>query len=526
VGFYNKLGGTAGEVCSRPFLGTGAFYFIERWYFMIYKSTRSSKEKILSSEAVIRGIAKDGGLYVPDEIPKIEERLETLLNMTYQELALFLMEKYFTDFQTHELKNCIEKAYDYKFENKNIVPLVEKEGVHFLELFHGPTLAFKDIALTILPHLMKTAINKEGMEKEVVILTATSGDTGKAALEGFAGVEGTKIIVFFPENGVSVIQKRQMLTQEGRNTFVASIQGNFDDAQSGVKKLFNDSEFEELLNQNNFMLSSANSINIGRLVPQIVYYFYGYLTLLRSGKIIKGQVINVAVPTGNFGNILAAYYSKRMGLPINRLICASNENNVLCDFFNTGVYDSRRELKLTNSPSMDILVSSNLERLLYEVSGRDEKLIEELMRKLQTDGRYEVAETMFEEIKQFHGGFTSEEEALKSIRKLYEVSGYVMDTHTAVAYSVYEKYRAKTGDTTETIIAATASPFKFAESVLNAIGIESDGLGDFETIKQLANTAGIEMPKAIVALETKEILHKNFYKKNEIKLAVQKFLKL
>jgi threonine synthase len=493
---------------------------------MFYSSTRSSEEKIISREAIVRGIAKDGGLYVPDNIPTVSEHLDVLMNMTYKELALLIIGKYFTDFDDLELGQCIEKAYDDKFDTELIAPLVEKEGVHFLELYHGPTLAFKDMALTVLPHLFKTALKKDNIKKEVVILTATSGDTGKAALEGFAGVDGTKIIVFFPENGVSEIQKRQMLTQEGSNTFVASIEGNFDDAQNGVKNLFNDHEFRELLNENNVLLSSANSINIGRLVPQIVYYFYGYLTLLKGKKIQKGEVINVAVPTGNFGNILAAHYAKKMGLPINRLICASNENNVLYDFFNTGIYDKRRHLKLTSSPSMDILISSNLERLLYEISCRDPKLIKEHMNQLQANGKYEITEVMRKELKEFYGGFASEQECFESIRKVYKSSGYVMDTHTAVAYSVYEKYKLETGDNTETIIVSTASPFKFGRSVLKAIGIEAEEIDDFKVIEQLSKTANINEPEAIKKLKSKEILHSNFYKKNEIKLAVEKFLKL
>jgi threonine synthase len=493
---------------------------------MFYSSTLNNEEKILSREAIVRGIAKDGGLYVPDKIPTVNEQHEVLMNMTYKELALFLMKKYFTDFDTLELSQCIEKAYDDKFDTDIIAPLVQKEGVHFLELYHGPTLAFKDIALTVLPHLLKTALKKDNINKEVVILTATSGDTGKAALEGFAGVEGTKIIVFFPESGVSEMQKRQMLTQEGNNTYVAAIEGNFDDAQNGVKNLFINSEFIKLLNENNVILSSANSINIGRLIPQIVYYFYGYLTLLKSKKIQKDEEINVVVPTGNFGNILAAYYAKKMRLPIKMLICASNENNVLYDFFNTGIYDRRRELKLTSSPSMDILISSNLERLLYEISDRDPKIINELMTQLQTNGKYEITEAMKKELKEFYGGFASEQECFESIRKVYKCSGYVMDTHTAVAYNVYEKYKRETGDNTETIIVSTASPFKFGRSVLKAIGVEADDLDDFRLVEQLSKTANINIPEAIKKLESKEILHHNVYKKNEIKQAVEKFLEL
>jgi threonine synthase len=405
-------------------------YLLKEELLMIYRSTRNYKEAILSCGAMIKGIANDNGLYVPDEIPLINEKLEDLMNMGYKELAFLIMKKFFRDFEDGELMECIEKAYDSKFDTPLIAPLVEKSGVHFLELYHGPTLAFKDMALSILPHLMETAKRKLKIKKELVILTATSGDTGKAALEGFANVEGTKIIVFYPRDGVSQIQKRQMITQEGENAFVVSIDGNFDDAQNGVKKIFGDREFGKELFENNYILSSANSINIGRLIPQIVYYFYGYLNLLKNNKIQTGEKINVTVPTGNFGNILAAYYAKGMGLPINKLICASNINNVLYDFLNRGIYNRKRELKLTSSPSMDILVSSNLERLLFEISGRDPELIRDMMESLQTVGSYEITDSMKEKLKDFYGGYADEHETFEGIKKLYKASGYVMDTHT------------------------------------------------------------------------------------------------
>jgi threonine synthase len=527
VGFLAKLGGTAGEVCSRPFLGTRAFLYLKKEeLFMFYRSTRSKNEEISASEAMIKGISKDGGLFVPNEIPLVTENLEDLMNMSYKELAFFLMRKYFTDFETAELKECVDRAYDGKFNSVHIAPLVEKQGVHFLELYHGPTLAFKDMALAILPHLLKTSLKKQSEKKEIVILTATSGDTGKAALEGFAGVQGIKIAVFFPKDGVSEIQKRQMLTQEGSNTFVAGIEGNFDDAQNAVKMIFNDTDFVELLNNKGLMLSSANSINIGRLIPQIVYYFHSYLTLLRSNKIKSGHSINVAVPTGNFGNILAAYYAKEMGLPIKKLICASNENNVLYDFFESGIYDRRRELKLTSSPSMDILISSNLERLLFEISGRDEKLIRELMLSLQSEGKYEISESMKEKFSEFYGGFSSEVECSEAIKSVYSDSGYIIDTHTAVAYSVYEKYKKETGDSTETIIASTASPFKFGRSVLTAIGVESECMDDFRVIEKLSAIAGIPIPQSLKELESKKVVHNNFCSKEEIKTVVQKYLKV
>ena len=492
---------------------------------MIYRSTRGNEETVSSSKAILQGIAADGGLYVPEQFPCINGPLDALAEISYKQLACLIMEKYLTDFRAEELQVCADRAYTCKFDTPWVAPLIEKTGVHFLELHHGPTLAFKDLALTILPHLMKAALEKHNPGKEVVILTATSGDTGKAALEGFANVEGTKVIVFFPENGVSDIQKLQMLTQEGSNTFVAGIDGNFDDAQSGVKEILNDHMFKQKLSSSNYMLSSANSINIGRLIPQIVYYFYAYLTLLRERKVKAGEAVNTVVPTGNFGNILAAYYAKKMGLPINKLICASNENNVLYHFLQNGVYDGRRELKLTSSPSMDILISSNLERLLYEISGRDSNLINILMSKLISERKYEVTDAMKKGLTDFYGGYASELETSYSIRRVFEASGYVMDTHTAVAYAVYEKYKRQTNDKSQTIIVSTASPFKFGRAVGKALGINTDKLDDFSVIKQLSASAQIAIPQAIRELENKRIVHDNLCRKHEMKLAIQNFLK-
>lgn len=493
---------------------------------MIFRNTRNSAEIVSSSQAMINGIADDNGLYVPDEIPQLNEKLETLINMNYKELTFLIMSRFLTDYEEEELRECIERAYDSKFDTSLIAPLVEKEGVNFLELFHGPTLAFKDMALSILPHLLKRAKEKLNIKKELVILTATSGDTGKAALEGFANVEGTKIIVFFPQNGVSDIQKKQMITQEGDNTLVVGIDGNFDDAQNGVKRIFGDDEFTAKLSENNYMLSSANSINVGRLIPQIVYYFYSYLTLLKNNKIRSGERINLVVPTGNFGNILAAYYGKKMGLPVNRLICASNTNNVLYDFLNTGIYDRRRELKLTSSPSMDILISSNLERLLYEISGRDVALIKNMMSRLQYEGIYEITDAMKNNLKDFYGGYANENETFESINEMYKASGYVMDTHTAVAYSVYEKYRLETGDNSQTIIASTASPFKFGRSVCSSIGIDVDKLDDFRVIGELSKAANTDIPGPIKELENKKTVHTTWCSKDEMKQVVQNFLKV
>ncbi len=491
---------------------------------MIYRNTRLGSEAILSCGAMIRGIAKDNGLYVPDEIPLISKSFEELKDLNYRELAFLIMKKYFMDIEEDVLRECIDKAYDGKFDSPSIAPLVERGGVHFLELYHGPTLAFKDMALSILPHLLRAAKEKLNIKKELVILTATSGDTGKAALEGFAKVEGTKIIVFFPEDGVSDIQKRQMITQEGDNTLVVGIRGNFDDAQGGVKDIFGDEEFEKRLFERDYILSSANSINIGRLIPQIVYYFHGYLSLLRENKIKSGEEINVVVPTGNFGNILAAYYAKKMGLPIGKLICASNSNNVLYDFLRSGVYDKRRRLMLTSSPSMDILVSSNLERLLFEISGRDYKMIRHMMEKLQGEGYYEIPGFMRERLNDFYGGYASEEETFECINRLYNSSGYVMDTHTAVAYSVYDKYVKETEDITKTIIVSTASPFKFGRSVCSSIGIGTEGFDDFGIIDELSREAEIEIPAAIGDLKSKTIIHNNKCNKSEMKDIIQRFL--
>lgn len=491
---------------------------------MKYKSTRSKTPMISSSEAIVKGIAEDGGLYVPFEMPILDKSVEELVSFSYKDLAYYIMSKYLTDFDENELKNCIDKAYNDKFETPLIAPLVEKAGVYFLELYHGPTLAFKDMALSILPHLLKTSMKKQDISQEVVILTATSGDTGKAALEGFANIEGAKIMVFFPEDGVSNIQKLQMVTQEGSNTFVSAIEGNFDDAQNAVKSIFSDKPLAEKLAHKGYILSSANSINIGRLIPQIVYYYYGYLTLLRDGKINKGDRINAVVPTGNFGNILAAFYAKQMGLPIAKLICASNENNVLYDFINTGVYDRKRDLRLTSSPSMDILISSNLERLLYEISGHDEVLIKDLMHKLSTEGTYEIPDIIKQQLKDFYGDYSTETEVFDAIKQLYEAEDYLIDTHTAVAYSVYQKYRTHTGDNTPTIIASTASPFKFGEAVSSAVGIEIVGLNDFDILERLAYAAKINLPAAVRELKTKPILHSSLAKKHEIKAIIENFL--
>lgn len=474
---------------------------------VLYKSTRGTGEELTASQAILKGLAEDGGLFVPTSIPVLETSLEELSQKSYQEVAYEVMSRFLTDFTEEELKACISKAYDEKFDTREVAPLVQKGDAYYLELFHGATIAFKDMALSILPHLMTTAAKKNHAEKEIVILTATSGDTGKAAMAGFADVPGTRIIVFYPKNGVSPIQEKQMLTQKGANTYVVGITGNFDDAQTGVKKMFHDKALAEKLDQAGFQFSSANSINIGRLVPQVVYYVYAYASLLRQGQIQNKETINVVVPTGNFGNILAAYYAKQMGVPIGKFICASNENKVLYDFFCTGCYDRNREFMLTNSPSMDILISSNLERLIYRIAGNDAEKNRNLMENLAQKGHYEITEDMKAALGEFYGNYASEEETAEAIKNLYEKTGYVMDTHTAVASSVYEKYRKETGDTTKTVIASTASPFKFTRSVMNAIDGKFEAMGDFELVDELSRLAKRAVPKAIEEIRTAPILH-------------------
>ena len=442
---------------------------------LLYSSTRNGEEKVTASKAILKGLADDGGLFVPESIPKLDVTIEELAKMSYQETAYAVMKLFFTDFTEEELKNCINKAYDSKFDTEEIVPLVEADGAYYLELFHGATIAFKDMALSILPHLLTTAAKKNKVNNEIVILTATSGDTGKAALAGFADVEGTKIVVFYPKDGVSPIQKQQMVTQKGDNTYVVGINGNFDQAQTGVKKMFSDKELSKELDAAGYQFSSANSINIGRFIPQITYYVYAYAKLYANGKIAKDEKINIVVPTGNFGNILSAFYAKNMGLPVAKLICASNENKVLYDFFETGKYDKNREFILTSSPSMDILISSNLERLIYWAAGNDAKKNVEFMTALTKEGVYEITPQMQEKLKDFYGNYASEEETAEAIRTLYEKTGYILDTHTAVASSVYGKYKAETKDEqTTTVIASTASPFKFSRSVMDAINPKYD----------------------------------------------------
>lgn len=475
---------------------------------LLYSSTRNSEKKFTASQAILKGLADDGGLFVPESIPALDVSIEELSKMSYQETAYAVMKKFLTDFTEEELKNCIDRAYDSKFDTPQIAPLVNADGAYYLELFHGSTIAFKDMALSILPHLLTTAAKKNNVKNDIVILTATSGDTGKAAMAGFADVEGTQIIVFYPKNGVSPIQEKQMLTQKGANTHVVGIHGNFDQAQSAVKKMFNDKDLEKVMDDARYQFSSANSINIGRLVPQIVYYVYAYAKLYANGDIAKDEKINVVVPTGNFGNILAAFYAKNMGLPIAKLICASNENKVLYDFFTTGEYNKNREFILTNSPSMDILISSNLERLIYRIAGNDAAKNAGLMKELSETGKYTVTPEMKEKLTDFYGNYTSEKETGEAIKKLYEDTGYVIDTHTAVAAGVYDKYKKETGDTkTKTVIASTASPFKFTRSVMEAIDPKYASMGDFELVDELSKIANVKVPQAIEDIRSAKILH-------------------
>lgn len=491
---------------------------------ILYNSTRTKGNPVKASQAILKGLSDDGGLFVPEKIPALDKSLDELSHMNYGQVAYEVMKLYLTDFTEEELRNCIAKAYDSKFDTEVIAPLAEADGAFYLELFHGATIAFKDMALSILPHLLTTSAKKNHVENEIVILTATSGDTGKAALAGFADVEGTRIVVFYPKNGVSPIQEKQMVTQKGKNTYVVGIHGNFDDAQTGVKQIFGDKELAAYMDEKGFQFSSANSINIGRLVPQIVYYVYAYVKLLEEGRIQNGEKINVVVPTGNFGNILAAFYAKQMGLPIDRLVCASNENKVLFDFFTSGTYDRNRDFVLTSSPSMDILISSNLERLIYRIAGNDAEKNQDMMNALKVSGKYSITEEMKAQLFDFYGNYASEEETAKTIHDLYDKTGYVIDTHTAVASCVYKKFKKDTLDDKVTVIASTASPYKFTRSVMNAIDKKYDNMSDFELVDKLSEISGTAVPNAIEEIRTAPVLHDHVCEKSEMKQTVLDFL--
>lgn len=475
---------------------------------MFYKSTRDSSIRVESAAAIAKGISEEGGLFVPESIPSISmDELKSLAGMNYAHRAAFVFSKYLTDYTDAELRYCTESAYTTKaFDTENIAEIAHLfEGTYMLELWHGPTCAFKDMALQILPYFLTTAVKKLNMDKKVVILVATSGDTGKAALEGFKDVPGTEIMVFYPVEGVSDMQKRQMVTQEGENVTVCAVKGNFDDCQSGVKKIFTDHTVLDALEKGGMTFSSANSINWGRLVPQIVYYVSSYVSLAESGEIAYGDLLNVVVPTGNFGNILAAYYAKMMGVPLGKLICASNINKVLTDFIRTGVYNRNRQFYPTTSPSMDILISSNLERLLYLLTGEDDAQIREWFTALAEKGTYEVTDAVKAKLtEQFYGGFCDDAETKATIAELYQKYGYTCDTHTAVAVKVYEDYRKETGDTTKTLIASTASPFKFSASVLDALGKKpADGTDEYDMVELLHEVSSMEIPQSLAALKTK-----------------------
>lgn len=497
---------------------------------LLYQSTRDNREQVTASQAILKGLASDGGLFVPTELPKLNISLEVLASMSYQQIAYEVMKLFLTDFSEEELKHCINSAYDDKFDTKEIAPIKKADGAYYLELFHGATIAFKDMALSILPHLLTTAAKKNDVKEEIVILTATSGDTGKAALAGFAEVPGTKIIVFYPKDGVSHVQEMQMVTQKGANTYVIGIHGNFDDAQTGVKEMFNNRELAKSLQEKGYLFSSANSINIGRLVPQVVYYVYSYCRLLHDGELNKGEPLNVVVPTGNFGNILAAYFAKELGVPISKLICASNENKVLYDFFTTGEYDRNREFILTSSPSMDILISSNLERLIYMISGEtaEERARNNatLMSQLSKDGKYKITTQMRQKLSDFVGGYAKEKETKAAIKRVYENADYVIDTHTAVAASVYYNYKAASGDAIKTLIASTASPYKFTRSVMEALEVETESKSDFELIDQLSEISKTTIPQAIEEIRTAPVLHKMVCEKEKMQEMVEEILGL
>ncbi len=498
---------------------------------MKYQSTRNKAISVDAAAAINTGISAEGGLFVPASIPQVElSDIASLCDLKYCDRAAKILGMFLTDYTKEELEYCTKSAYSkIKFGSDNTAPLVSvTDKINILELWHGPTCAFKDMALQILPYLLKLAISKNGEDKEVVILVATSGDTGKAALEGFKDVDGTKIQVFYPVDGVSDIQKLQMTTQDGANVSVCAVKGNFDDAQTGVKKIFTNNEYKKELSERGYTFSSANSINWGRLAPQIVYYFSAYCDLINNGKIKCGDKINIVVPTGNFGNILAAYYALEMGLPVNKLICASNSNNVLTDFINTGIYDRNRTFYTTHSPSMDILISSNLERLLYHLTDRNDALIRQYMSNLEKEGKYDVGNDIKAKIQSlFFADCSDDEETIETIGEYFEKYSYVPDTHTAVALSVYDKYVKKTSDNTITVIASTANPFKFNKAVISAIAPELNlsDKDEFELLDILADIGKIEIPHQLKELKTKKIRFSNVCNKEDMQKETDKFLK-
>lgn len=487
-----------------------------------FESTRNKNIKCSASNAVINGIAEDGGLFVRKDIGNLKVDITQFYNKSYKEMAKLILVSMLDDYSPEEISECVEKAYTGKFSAKEITPVVKVGDDYILELFHGPTSAFKDMALSILPHLTTTALKINNVNEKILILTATSGDTGKAALEGFKDVENIKILVFFPEEGVSKVQKKQMLSQEGKNTYVYGIKGNFDDAQSGVKEIFTDPEIKAVLKKKGYSLSSANSINIGRLVPQIVYYFFAYMNLAQRGDIELGEKVNFVVPTGNFGDILAGYYAELLGLPVNKLVCAANENNVLYDFIKTGTYDRNRPFHKTISPSMDILISSNLERLLYHLSGNDNSYIASLMKELKDTGKYSVNNRIKKELeKLFATGYTNDAQTKNCIKAVYEKYNYLLDTHTAVAYHVMEEFKNESGDSHKNIILSTASPYKFSGAVYEALFGKADTDDEFTVMELLEKKTGTEVPANLKNLKNKRDIHTGVVNKEDLKKVLE-----
>lgn len=490
---------------------------------MDYFSTRGATERVSSAEAILKGLASDGGLFVPASFPQMTlPEIEALRDLSYEERAVRILRRYLTDYTEEELAGCVSRAYGHTFDDVRRAPVRAVGDLEVLELWHGPTSAFKDMALQLLPQLMSTARAKTGEQDTILILVATSGDTGKAALEGFADAEGTRIMVFYPDGGVSPVQRLQMVTQEGANVSVVAVRGNFDDAQRGVKEIFGDAAMAKELAALHTKLSSANSINWGRLVPQIVYYFSAYADLLVEGKIMAGDPVNFTVPTGNFGNILAGYYAKRMGLPIGKLVCASNANNVLTDFLQTGVYDRQRDFYQTMSPSMDILVSSNLERLLYHLT-EDTAQVATWMQELTTAGKYDAGSLLPALRENFWAAFADDRATEEEIRAVYERTQYTLDTHTAVAYRAAEDYRRETDDRRPMVVLSTASPYKFGASVLHALGENVAELDEFAQMERLHVRSGMEIPARLAALRTAAVLHEGACEKDGMPAAVLTF---
>lgn len=495
---------------------------------MNYYSTRDNKVRVTSAKAIAQGLSEEGGLFVPEKLPRLTEKdIMSLTEKSYPDRAFDIFKLFLTDFTDEEIRHCVNSAYTKNFETENVCELSHLlTGTYILELWHGPTCAFKDMALQILPYLLTTSAKKVVSDKEIAILVATSGDTGKAALEGFKDVKGTSITVFYPEDGVSDMQKRQMQTQEGGNVNVCAVKGNFDDCQNGVKAIFTDAAIKKELDKAGIVLSSANSINWGRLSPQIVYYISTYAELIKDGEIKYGDKINIVVPTGNFGNILAAYYAKEMGIPVNRLICASNANNVLTDFINTGVYDRNRKFHTTVSPSMDILISSNLERLLWHLADGDDKQINDWFGKLKADGKYEVSDNIKKKISElFYAGCCDDTQTKAAIKDAFDSYSYLMDTHTGVAYKVYQDYKAKTGDETKTVIASTANPYKFGAAVFDALGGDGKGMNEFDIIEKLEEKTGTTIPAPLAATRNKTVRFTGCVEKQEMPGVVLGFLK-